>query len=334
MTTDFNVEDNAKYLARGMFYLGFGDRHNPELVEKLNSGATTFQINHSATWDKKGTEYAIDFKKAEDSDYRVLSGFRVTIEGDPSKSQYFSVYKNNGMTAKQAFNMTEGRAACKTQTLGNLKLDTWYKLEMNEKTKNGNYIQKMYNRDHRFSVERGLENLPWSQNEGRGMPAWAADDLRKGNLFQGALTIDGKEVAVDVVVDPKKREVQAYDAAGMLVAVGSGLSEQELKRQHEREVKQEAPFRQDQNADPAITDANVKNAERQEAKENPVDESIKNDPIAKRNAGKTEEAIQKDPALKNNTSKGETAGREPGQRVPPRTHAPLESNGQSMGKRA
>lgn len=321
MTTDIELEKNINYLTSGMYYLGFGDRHTIDLVTKMEGPEPNFQLEHTALRNGKETNYQIDFKKAKDSDWKNLTGFRATLKDQPERTQYFSVYLNKGITAKEASSLLEGRPICKTETVGGrFTQEVWHRLDFDKKTKSGNFVDQVLNKNQRFSLERGLKDLPWSKTEGKGMPDWAAADLKKGNELTGTMNVNGVDIDTVIVVNLDWDTVQAINRDGEVVASGLGLDPELLKRREERAAERAEQAQQNGQAQPAAgqdpgqsksTQADNGNGQQQ----NPVDKSIANDPVQKKTNAEAKAAGNKVETL------------------PKRTHAPVEGPAEGKGKR-
>ncbi len=338
-TTAYSVENNVKYLASGMFYLGFGNRHEDTLTQKLNSALSHFQIQQPSASQRWGADFELEFKRAEGQEWMNLSGYRATLKEDPNKTQYFSVYKNHGFTNKEALNLLEGRSVCKQHVnKTGMKYETWNKLDFENRTENGNFVTKKFPENHGFSIEAAFKKIDFAKE----MPDWSITSLKKGDEVYAPILVNGQETEMMLTANPEKSCIEGRDQSGNLVLQVEGVNELLVKdRQQSEQTSQTDQAGQsqaqaglslvgetikEQQQDQAqvqqpsgniIADQQVSSEEQQPAKENPVAESIQNDPAQKKTAA--------DPLVKSEKAKVE--------KIPRRSHPPLQQSAQGQGKK-
>ncbi len=222
---EYSIDENLKYLDNGLFYLGFGKEHSDEVSTHLNNGAEQFSVNHADKFHGKEIDYRIDHKRSAESGWISISGFLLTPREKPEAQQYFGVFKNKGFTAKEAFNLVEGRAVCKDHWKDSEKYESWHVMNFEKKTAKGNAKIDNYHENFGFDVAKALQNLNWSKVTGQGMPPWAEENLRKGDPLRGTLEIEGMDVEANIIANPKSREVLGVDDEGKIIARAEGLSE-------------------------------------------------------------------------------------------------------------
>ncbi|MCH5717810.1 hypothetical protein [Niabella hibiscisoli] len=222
---EYSIDENLKYLDNGHFYLGFGKGHSEEVSANLNNGVEQFSVNHPDRFHGKEIDYRIDHKRSAESGWISISGFLLTPREKPEAQQYFGVFKNRGFTAKEAFNLVEGRAVCKDHWKDNEKYQSWHVLNFEKKTAKGNAKIDNYHENYGYDVAKALQNLNWSKVTGQGMPPWAEENLRKGDPLRGTLEVNGMDVEANIIANPKSREVLGVDDEGKIIARAEGLSE-------------------------------------------------------------------------------------------------------------
>ena len=375
-TTEYSVENNVKYLASGMFYLGFGNKHEDTLMQKLNSNLDSFQIAQLSASQIRGADFNIDFKKPEGQEWTNLSGYRATLKENPEKTQYFSVYKNHGVTNKQAFNMLEGRSVCREHVnKAGMKYEVWNKLDFDNRTENGNFVTKKYPENHGFSIEAAFKKIDFA----REMPDWAITSLKKGDEINASVLVNGQPMDLTLTANPDTRTIDGRDIGGNLVLQAEGINELLVKDKQQAEQTEQSQHLTEnslkeeqtpdletsvqQNKEPDFWPADMtkdqylnaierteqegiahyeKESEQQQSeaqqptgdhaadqqspkeeqqsaqtKDNPVTESIKNDPAQKKTAA--------DPVVKSEKAKVE--------KIPRRSHPPLQQSAQGQGKK-
>lgn len=227
---EHSIDDNAKYLDNGHFYLGFGKSHSEEILTHLNNGVEQFSVNHSDRFHGKEIDYRIDHKRSAESGWTSMSGFLLTPREKPEMQQYFGVYKNRGFTAKEAFNLVEGRAVCKDHWKDQVKYQSWHVMNFENKNARGNAKIDSYHENYGFDVAKALQNLNWSKTDGKSMPPWAEENLRKGDPLRATVEIEGADVEANIIANPKTREVLGIDDEGKVLARAEGISEAYLQK--------------------------------------------------------------------------------------------------------
>jgi hypothetical protein len=211
-------KENADYLKERMFFLGFGDKLNEELDKRMKAGEERFKLPITAEFtkgDKKEiVEYSLDFSKSKQTDMYFLNNYRATLannEPDGEKSQIFYINKGKGVTAKEAYNMLDGRAVHKELTSRDGEAyKAWLQLT-GPKDDNGNQKIQQFHSAWGYNVEKSLDKHPIKE---LGDPTAKADlvkSLEKGNLQSVTFKKDGRDVKMYVEANPKDRNVNVYN---------------------------------------------------------------------------------------------------------------------------
>jgi hypothetical protein len=211
-------KENGDYLKERLFYLGFGDKLNSELEKKMNSGEERFKLPITAEFskgDKKAiVEYSLDFSKSKQNDMYFLNSYRATLsnaEPDKEKSQTFYINKGKGVTAKEAYNMLDGRAVHKELTNRDGEpYSAWLQLT-GKKDDNGNEKVQQYHSAWGYNVEKSLHKHPIKELADQAGTAELVKSLEKGNLQPVTFKRDGKEEKMYVEANPKDRTVNVYN---------------------------------------------------------------------------------------------------------------------------
>lgn len=212
-------EQNLDYLKERLFYLGFGDKLNAQLQKNIQTGNTQFQLPIEGEYskgDKKATvKYDIDFSKSKQSDTYFLNKYTAVLKGDePSKdrSQTFYINKGNGVTAKEAFNLLDGRAVHKKLVDREDKpYEAWLQLNFKEKDDNGNHKVNRYFPKYGFDLEKALLKLPVKELTSPERTTEILKSLEKGNMHQVTYLRDAGDEKMFLTANPKDRRVDVYD---------------------------------------------------------------------------------------------------------------------------
>jgi hypothetical protein len=212
-------EQNTEYLKERLFYLGFGDKINLELQKNIAAGKEAFQLPIEAEYnngDKKSiVKYDVDFAKSKTSETYFLNKYTATLKGeDPSKdkSQLFYINKGNGVTAKEAFNLLEGRAVYKKLVdRENNPYEAWLQLNFKEKDDKDNFKVQRYFPKYGFDLEKALSKLPVKELDNIERKTEILKSLEKGNTPQVTYQRDAGDEKMFLAANPKERKVDVYD---------------------------------------------------------------------------------------------------------------------------
>lgn len=213
-------EQNAEYLKERLFYLGFGDKLNAELEKSIRQQSEQFKLPIQAEFSK-GTqkdvvEFSLDFSKSKQSDMYFLNNYQASLKNDdPEKerSQTFYINKGNGVTAKEAYNLLDGRAVHKklSDKEGN-PYEAWLQLNFDQKEENGNNKVQKYHTAWGYDVEKALDRHPVKESTNPDQRKDLIKSLEKGNIQQVTFQRDGQEEKMFLEANPKERNLIVYDS--------------------------------------------------------------------------------------------------------------------------
>jgi hypothetical protein len=212
-------DQNAKYLNDRLFYLGFGEKLSAELEKNMKAGKEQFQLPVQGEFtkgdQKKVVDYTIDFSKSKESDMYFLNKYQATLKNDdPEKerSQTFYINKGSGVTAKEAYNLLEGRAVHKKLTNREGEpYEAWLQLQ-EKKEDNGHHKVQQFHSAYGYDLEKSLAKHPIKELGDPDQKERLIKSLEKGNLQQVTYTRNEKEEKMLLEANPKDRNVIVYDA--------------------------------------------------------------------------------------------------------------------------
>ncbi|MBL0744869.1 hypothetical protein [Chryseolinea lacunae] len=211
-------KENAEFLKERLFFLGFGDKLNAELEKKMQAGEEKFKLPMLAEFskgDKKDVvEFSIDFGKSKQNDMYFLNSYRATLaKPDPEqeRSQTFYINKGKGITAKEAYNLLDGRAVHKELTnKEGQPYDAWLMLNA-KKEENGNHKVQQYHSAWGFDVEKSLLKHPIKELKDAAGTAELVKSMQKGNLQPVTFARNGEEEKMYIEASPKDRTINVYN---------------------------------------------------------------------------------------------------------------------------
>jgi hypothetical protein len=207
---------NLEFLKEGMKYLGFGEGLNNKLTEELNSGKNEFQLRTENQYGKDKVSYALDFRKSDQSDMYFFNKYSASLQGQKEgeeKSQTFFIKKNSGVTAKEAYNLLNGRSVNKDLTnQEGEKYNAWLQIDWNQKDNNGNHKFKMIHEAYGFNLEKVLGKYPIKELNDQTSKDRLMQSLERGNVHQVSFVKGDKEEKMFIEANPQFKSLNVYDS--------------------------------------------------------------------------------------------------------------------------
>lgn len=229
---------NLEFLKEGIKYLGFGEGLNNKLTEEVNSGKNDFQLRTENQYGRDKVSYTLDFKKSDQSDMYFFNKYTASIQGQedsPDKSQTFFIKKNSGVTAKEAYNLLNGRAVNKDLTnQEGEKYNAWLQIDWTQKDNNGNNKFKMIHEAYGFNLENVLSKHPIKELADPTTKDRLMRSLERGNLHQVTFQRGDKEEKMFIEASPQFKSVNLYD--GNMKKVFKENEKKEAKVDNGKEV--------------------------------------------------------------------------------------------------
>ena len=211
---------NLEFLKEGLKYLGFGEKLNADLENKIKEQPAEFKLSMVGEFNKGDTKekvnYSLDFRKSDQTDMYFFNRYQATLKNeDPSKdvTQTFYITKNSGITAKEAYNLLSGRAVNKD--LNNKEgqpYNAWLQLDFQEKDKNDNYKVKQYHAGYGYDLEMVMAKYPIKEQLNAEEKTKLMKSLEKGNLTQVTFAREGGEDKMYVAANPQYKNLDLYNA--------------------------------------------------------------------------------------------------------------------------
>ncbi len=245
-------KENENYLKNQLTNLGFGNSMHEKLEANFKEQNKKFEIPFTAEFkkgDKKElVEYNLNFAKSKEGDLIFLNNYQATLKKDsPEKehTQTFFVGKNNNITAKEAFNLLDGRAVYKGMVnKEDEKYNTWLQMS-GEKQENGNFKLQPYNDKYGFDLKKNLEKISMKDIDSPEKKEDIMKSLRKGNLTPVTLNLAGKEEKAFIEANPKDRSITIYDSN--MIRQSQGVREHKGESKQEGQSKSENPKQEQKN---------------------------------------------------------------------------------------
>ena len=248
-------EKNVEYLKDQLKYTGFGDAMENVLRENIARGNPEFKLDYEMKYANDTALAALNFKKSEQTDMYFFNSYDMKIqkEGQSEElSQTFYINRDNNITAKEAYNLMEGRAVNKD--LKNKEgevYNCWIKMDFKEAAdEKGNFKLNHYHQNYGYDLEASLSKHSIKELETPKYKEDLMNSLKKGNIQSVTFVIAGEERKQFVEANPHFKTVNVYD--GAMKRINDRESKDQKKDQSEAKSEgREAKQNQDADAESA-----------------------------------------------------------------------------------
>lgn len=222
-------QQNVDFLKERLFFLGFGTHLNNDLEKKIGQNEEKFNLTFQAEFgkdtQKKVVDYSVDFTRSKKEDMYFVNNYNATLKNDDpakEKTQKFYLNKGSGVTAKEAFNLLEGRSVFKNNLVKKpkegadptekpQKYEAWIKLDFSQKEENGNFKPQQYHQKWNYDLEKSLAKHPFKELDNSDKKLEVLRDLKKGDIVPVTYMKDNAERNWFAAANPKDRRVNVYD---------------------------------------------------------------------------------------------------------------------------
>ncbi|MDB4919352.1 hypothetical protein [Mucilaginibacter sp.] len=205
---------NLEFLKKNLLNLGFGEKVNADLEKQISKKVPEFALPAQHEFNQQKVDYNLYFKAGDNQEMYFFNKFDATLNKGKEKeeNQTFYINKGNGITAKEAFNLMEGRAVHKQ--LYNKEGEgyhAWLQLDNDNLTQKGNKEIKRFNENYGFDLEqvlsnKGIKELATAEGQDNLFRS-----LKKGNPQQITVERNGEEKKYFIAASPQYKTVDLYD---------------------------------------------------------------------------------------------------------------------------
>ena len=217
-------EKNLEYLIKDLKYLGLGEGHETELKTRIGEKPDKFGLLQTLEFKRPDgmmdkVSFKAEFNRSEKSDRYFLNSHTATLKNDADptkeKSQIFYISTGSGITAKEAYNMLNGRPVHKELTTRegeNYK--AWVQLDFTGKEPNGNFKVKQFHQNYGFDLPEVLSKYPIKELNDHNLKIELLRGLERGNVRPATfLKEGGVEEKVLLVANPQFKNILVFDSA-------------------------------------------------------------------------------------------------------------------------
>lgn len=207
--------ENLNYLQKQLLNLGFGEQVNADLEKQISAKNKEFTLPAKHDFGGRNVDYQLHFGLGNKPDMYFFNRYDATVKhgSDPEKdkSQTFYINKGNGVTAKEAFNLIEGRAVHKQLfNLEGEKYQAWLHLDKTPQ-EDGNRKIHTYHENYGYDVEKVLQGKGIKEMDNNQAKDDLLRSLKKGNAQQITVSKDGHDQKYFVSANPQFKTVDLYD---------------------------------------------------------------------------------------------------------------------------
>jgi len=208
-------EKNYEHLKDNLKYLGFGDKLNEDLQKSLAEGKESFQLKYTSEVNRKPFEAVLNFRKSDKSENYFLNSYQASLERSNGQrmGQQFYVNNGHGVTAKEAYNLLEGRAVHKElENKEGQKYTAWMQLDFSARDNRDNYEVKQYHANYGYDLKAALGKFSIAELTDPEKEKNLFRSLEKGNLQAVTIEKGGMAHKMYVEANPQFKNVTLYDA--------------------------------------------------------------------------------------------------------------------------
>ena len=234
-------EQNLEYLKDNIKYMGFGEKLYSDLEAGLKSGAPEFQLKQSTEIHKKPFDVTLNFRKSDNKDLYFFNSYHASLKhtNGETKDQVFYLNKGKGITAKEAYNLLDGRAVFKElANKAGASYKAWIQLDFEKRDKNNNHEIKQYHEAYGYDLKAALSKYSIAEMDGGEKEKALLQSLAKGNIQAVGIEREGGITKMFVEAAPQFKSINLYDS-GMKRVPKESL-EQHQKKEVAPQQKQAA----------------------------------------------------------------------------------------------
>ncbi|HEY0895396.1 MAG TPA: hypothetical protein VGE15_02480 [Sphingobacteriaceae bacterium] len=206
---------NLEYLKDSLKYFGFGEELNGALEKAIMAQPSEFQLRAGGQHFKNRMEYTLNFKKSNQSEMYFFNSYRATLHNENpemDRGQTFYISKGSGVTAKEAFNLLEGRSVFKQLVnKEGVKYQAWLNLDYNAPDEHGDFKVRQFNEQYGYDLDKTLGAYPIKELKDPEQKKQLLASLEKGNLQLVHFEREGREGKFYIEARPQYKTINVYD---------------------------------------------------------------------------------------------------------------------------
>lgn len=213
--TNFMNEKILADLKNTLKYMGFGDKLNAQLENEMAKGGPNFQLRLETEINNKAFAAVLNFKKSDTTDRYFFNSYHATLGRKDGEvvDQAFYLKDGKGITAKEAFNLLDGRAVHKELTnKEDVPYKAWVQIDFDKRDKNNNHEMKQFHENYGYDLKGAVEKFAVKELDGGEKEKALLGSLMKGNVQAVNIEAPGAAaVKMFMEANPQFKSVTLYD---------------------------------------------------------------------------------------------------------------------------
>lgn len=206
------IKENIQELQDRLKYSGFGETLNKELEKQIKAKKSDFVLDMSKELGDKKLDYGLNFRKSDEGRY-YYNGVDAKLITPEGKEQSQRFYQNQGISAKEALNLLEGRAVYKSMfNKEGERYNAWLQLDLGSRDEKGQHPVTQYHQNYGFKLEGAVKELPLKDLKSPDQIDLLLYSLKKGNRHQ--VEIEGNDGKFLLEANPRFKTINMYDGQG------------------------------------------------------------------------------------------------------------------------
>lgn len=209
---------NYQYLTDSLASMGFGENLNNALKTKMELNFEKFEIGAGAKFGIDKMLYNLQFEKGKPNEqgevYYSMNNIKTSLakENGEKADQEFKIFMSRGFTAKEMYNLLDGRPVYKVSKEFGVKEGRWTKLDFASTDESGNAMVRRYpDSTTHLSLEREISKLPipLARPNEKEQLIW---DLQSGERVEVTMKQGGRIEKGYIEVAPQMGGLKLYDS--------------------------------------------------------------------------------------------------------------------------
>lgn len=195
--------------------MGFSSNLYEELEKNVRLQQPVFELKVQLPYFKSSMDYTLHFRRSDQADMYFFNKYDATLKlnnGGQDRSQTFYIHKNSGFTAREAYNLLNGRAVHKElMNVDGQRYKAWLQLDFKVQDPKGNYKVKQFHENYGFNLEKTLQQFPIRELEDPQKKEQVLKSLQKGNVQLVTAVQDGQHVKRFIEASPQYKTIHVFD---------------------------------------------------------------------------------------------------------------------------
>jgi len=238
--------ENLDYLKKNLLNLGFGEKVNAEMEKQIQAKTPEFSLATQQEYNGKKMDYTLHFKAGDQNDMYFLNRYEARHQ-EQDRAQTLYINRGHGVTAKEAFNLLEGRAVeKKLYNKENQPYQAWLQLDFKEIDQYQNHKIQKFSEGYGYDLEKTLAKYPIKELGDSQQKEELLRSLKKGNAQQVTVERDGQSQKYYLAAVPQYKTLNVYDS-NMQTVKREQLLKQDNKQEQTQSKKQSQQNTQEDN---------------------------------------------------------------------------------------